>query len=121
MVTFIIWAIVLVIFGGGVFICGKNLFSGTGGEKARSVIAIILGIITFSVVYGWFESIGWCLFFSGLVVGLVSIGGEGATGGGGWKPNPGPTFTEALVDTYCEYELQKQATKDAIRELDEGR
>ena len=120
MVTFIIWAIVIVIFGGGVFLCGVNLFSGTGGEKVQSVIAIILGIITFSVVYGWFESIGWCLFFSGLVVGLVSLGDKGEPAGGR-SSNPGPTFTEALVDTYCEYELQKQATKDAIRELDEGR
>lgn len=120
MVTFIIWSIVIIIFGGGIFLCIANLVSGSGGEKAQSVIAIILGIITFSIVYKWFESIGWCLFFSGAVIGLVSLGDKGEPAGGR-SSKTGPTFTEALVDTYCEYELQKQATKDAIRELDEGR
>lgn len=113
--TFIIWAIVIVIFGGGVFICGMNLISGTGGEKVQSVIAIILGIITFSVVYGWFESIGWCLFFSGLVVGLVSLGDKGEPA----KTNePGPIgrFAEGYVEGYIQKEITKEAVKEAIRE-----
>lgn len=119
MVTVIIWAIVIIIFGGGVFLCGANLVSGSSGEKVRSIISIILGIITFFIVYRWFKSIGWCLFFSGLVIGLVS-GADGEPVRGRER-KPGPTFTEAWVDTYCEYELQKQATKDAIKELEEGR
>lgn len=115
MVTFIIWAIVIVIFGGGVFICGMNLFSGTGGEKVRSIIAIILGIITFSVVYGWFESIGWCLFFSGLVVGLVSLGDK-VEPARTREPGPIGRFAEGYVEGYIQKEITKEAVKEAIRE-----
>lgn len=113
--TFIIWAIVIIIFGGGVFLCGANLISGSEGEKARSVIAIVLGIITFFCVYSWFESIGWCLFFSGLVVGLVSLGDKGEPAKAK-KPGPIGKFAEGYVEGYIQKEITKEAVKEAIRE-----
>jgi len=113
MITFIIWAIVIIIFGGGVFLCGMDLISGTGEEKAQSVIAIILGIIIFSVVYSWFESIGWCLFFSG--IGLISVCGKGEPAK---TKEPGPIgrFAEGYIEGYIQKEITKEAVKEALRE-----
>lgn len=115
MITFIIWVVVFFIFGGGLFLCGMNLFTGSGWDKARAIIGLILGGITFYYVYGWLESIGWCLFFSGLVVGMLSLGNQGEPA----KPRePGPIeqFAEGYVQGYIQKELTKEAVKEALRE-----
>ena len=115
MINFILWAIVIIIFGGGIFLCGMNLFTGNGWEKARSVIGLILGAITFYYVWGWFESIGWCLFFSGMVVGLLSAGSQEEPVR---KKEPGAIgrFTEGYVEGYIQKEITKEAVKEALRE-----
>lgn len=110
-----LWAAAIFFFGGGIILCICDFTEGSGGKIAKGVIAIILGIITFVTVYSWLDSIVWCLIFSGMVIGYVANFGDDEV-----QPAPQKErkygFTDALVDTYCEYELTKAAVKDAIEE-----
>ena len=71
LITIVIWIVAIFLFGGGVFLCGVNLFTGNGWEKFWAVVAIILGVIAFTKLYTWLESIVWCLMGSGIVLGLI--------------------------------------------------
>ena len=119
LVTITIWAAAIFLFGGGLILCGVNLFTGKGWRKFWAVVALILGVIAFNKLYAWLDSIVWCLLLTGVVLCVVGNLAD--------EPQNPPEkekkygLTDAILDTYCEYELQKQATKDAIRELDEGR
>ena len=110
------WVVAIFLFLGGIFICIGNLLQGTGLEKCMASIALILGIVTFFWMYDWARSIAWCLLTSGLVFGFVA----GLFSDSGER-NPSSEekydFGDAYLDAYAEYQLQKQATKDAIKEL----
>lgn len=106
----------LILFGGGIIMCIINLCSGTGWNKFCSILGIILGAATFICMYNWMESILWCMLISGLVLSLTTIGLAGKDTSDPPPRRSGPTFAEAYLDSYCEYELTKAAVKDAIKE-----
>ena len=109
------WVFAIFLFLCGIIFCIANLITGSGWQKFMAGIAVTLGIITFFYTYNWSGSIAWCLLTTGLVLGFVS----GAFSGTNEKAPPKEKkygFTDAYLDTYCEYQLTKQAVKDAIRE-----
>lgn len=112
--TIAIWAVAIFLFGGGLFLCGMHLFTGNGWEKLWSVVAIILGVIVFTRLYAWLDSVVWCLMLTGIVLGVVGNLGSKETE----PPQKEKKYdlTDAILDTACEYELTKAAVKDAIRE-----
>lgn len=109
------WVVAIFLFLGGIFLCVGNLIHGNGLEKIMAGIALILGVVTFFLMYDWAGSVAWCLLTSGLVFGFVA----GLFSDKGEKPQTEEKygFPEAYLDSYCEYQLTKQATKDAIKEL----
>ncbi len=118
LITIVLWAAAIFLFGGGLFLCFSNLFKGKGWEKFWAIVAMILGVIVFNRLYAWLDSIVWCLILTGMVIAFVADIGSNKL-----QPAPvkekGPSLTDAIVDTYCEYELTKAAVKDAIRESKE--
>lgn len=116
--TIAVWAIAIFLFAGGIIICIANIISGDGLEKVLAVIALILGAYTFFRVYEWLDSIVWCLLATGLVTGLVSgaFSGHEEHPSGSKEPGLIDTFTGGLVEGYTQYEITKQAVKDANRE-----
>ncbi len=118
LITIVIWLVAIFLFGGGLLICIGNLIGGGGFEKFMAVLGIILGIVAFSCIYSWFESIVWCLMGSGIVLGLIGNAGSDSEEKAPKKEEK-YGFGKALVDTYCEYELTKAAVKDAIKESKE--
>ncbi len=119
-ITIAIWAVAIFLFGGGLFICGMNLLKGNGWKKFWAVIAIILGIITFTKLYAWLDSLVWCFLLTGVVLELVGNAGSNETQNVPQKEKK-YGFSDALVDAYVEQEVIKEATKKAIRELENER
>lgn len=110
------WVVAIFLFLGGIVMCIGNLIQGNGWEKSMAFIALILGVVTFFLMYNWAGSIAWCLLTSGLVFGFVAglFSDKVET-----TPSREPKYDlgDAYLDAYAEYQLQKQATKDAIKEL----
>lgn len=113
------WAIAILIFVGGiVFLIGMFIDS-SGWTKFMGVVAAVVGVVVFFVVYSWLDSIGVSLFATGAVLALF---------GGGKSVTESPTQSaerqygvgDAVMDTLCEYELAKAAAKEAIRESKEN-
>lgn len=118
LITIAIWAVAIFLFVGGIILCVGDLISGNGWKKLKAAIAILLGIYVFYKMYIWLDSMVWCFLGAGFVLGLISEIGSGEQAPQKEKKYG---FGDAYLDAYCEYELQKQATKDAIRELEERR
>lgn len=120
LITIVIWVVAIFLFGGGLFLCGMNLFTGNGWQRLWAVVAIILGVIAFTKLYAWLDSVVWCLLLTGIVLGVVGNVGSN-------EPQSAPRkekkygFGDALVDAYVEQEVIKEATKKAIRELENER
>ena len=117
LITIALWAAAIFLFGGGLFLCGMNLFTGNGWQKFWAVVAVILGIIAFSKLYAWLDSVVWCLLLTGIVLGVVGNLGSNEQQSVPQKEKK-YGFGDALVDAYVEQEVIKEATKKAIRELE---
>lgn len=119
-ITIIFWAVAIFLFGGGLILCGVNLFKGNSWQKFWAIVAIILGVIAFTKLYAWLDSIVWCLILTGIVLGVVGNLGSN-------EPQNAPQkekkygLGDALVDAYVEQQVIKEATKEAIRELENER
>ena len=120
LITIVIWAVAIFLFGGGLFLCGMNLFTGNGWQKFWAVVAIILGVIAFTKLYAWLDSVVWCLILTGIVLGVIGNLGSSEQQNAPQKEKK-YGFGNALVDAYVEQEVIKEATKKAIRELDNER
>lgn len=120
LITIVIWAVAIFLVGGALLFCFDNLIHGSGGRKFLTVIAIILGVYIFSRVYDWCGSVVWSLIISSIVLATVAEAGSGRL-----KKAPRKEkkygFGDALVDAYVEQEVIKEATKKAIRELENER
>ena len=113
--TICFWAVTLFLFLGGIITCIANFLSGDGGKIFWAVVAIILAIFVFFLVYDWLDSIAWCLLVTGMVLVFVAnIGSDETESTPTRKQEYG--LSDAILDTYCEYELTKAAVKDAIKE-----
>ena len=120
LITIVIWAVAIFLFGGGLFLCGMNLFTGNGWQKFWSVFAVILGVIAFSKLYAWLDSVVWCLLLTGIVLGVIGNLGSNDQHRAPQKEKK-YGLGDALVDAYVEQEAIKDATKKAIRELENER
>lgn len=87
-------------------------------HPGQAVIAIILGIVSVVIVRhlggGFWITTAVAGFF--LSAGFLGDGGGSSGSTSNTQVERGTTLTDAIVDTYCEYELAKAAAKDAIRE-----
>lgn len=120
LITIVLWVLAILLFGGGLFLCGMNLFTGNGWQKFWAVAAIILGIIAFTKLYDWLNSLVWCLILTGIVLVVVgNISSDGSQNAPRKEKKYG--LGDALVDAYVEQEVIKEATKKAIRELEDER
>lgn len=120
LITIVIWAVAIFLFGGGLFLCGMNLFTGNGWQKFWAVVAIILGVIAFTKLYAWLDSVVWCLLLTGIVLGVIGNLGSNEQQSAPQKEKK-YGLGDALVDAYVEQEVIKEATKKAIRELENER
>lgn len=123
LLDFLGWAVAIASFILGI-ICWIGMFIDTNGWiKFIGVITIIIGIVVFWRVYVWMESVGVCLFATGFLLGMIGAGANSnTTADKGSSPRYTEkeyTVTNAILDTYCEYELMKEAAKSAIRESKE--
>lgn len=76
LITIVLWGIAILLFGGGLFLCGMNLFTGNGWEKFWAVVAVILGVVVFTKLYAWLDSLVWCLMLTGIELGVVGMAGS---------------------------------------------
>ena len=120
LITIAIWAVAIFLTGGALLFCFDNLIHGSGGRKILTVIAIILGVYIFCRVYDWCGSIVWSLIISSIVLATVSEAGSGRLKDAPQKEKK-YGLGDALVDAYVEQEVIKEATKKAIRELENER
>ena len=120
LITIIIWAVAIFLFGGGLFLCGMNLFTGNGWQKFWAVVAVILGVVAFTKLYTWLDSVVWCLLLTGIVLGVIGNLGSNEQQSAPQKEKK-YGLGDALVDAYVEQEVIKEATKKAIRELENER
>jgi len=120
LVTIAIWVVAILLFGGGLILCGVNLFTGNGWQKFWAVVAFILGVIAFTKLYAWLDSIVWCLLLTGIVLGVIGNLGANEQQSAPQKEKK-YGLGDALVDAYVEQEVIKEATKKAIRELENER
>ena len=120
LITIVIWAAAILLFGGGLILCGTNLFTGTGWQKFWAIVAIISGVIAFTKLYAWLDSVVWCLLFTGIVLWVIGNFGSNEQQNAPQKERE-YGFGDALIDAYVEQEVIKEATKKAIRELENER
>jgi len=119
LITFAFWAAAIFLFVGGIICCIKQIFSGSGFEKFLAILAIGLSVFAFIRVYAWLDSILWSMLISGIILSTLGLGGSGEETDKAPRTRSGPSVADAIIDTYCEYELTKAAVKDAIRESKE--
>ena len=115
LITIVIWIVAIFLFGGGLFICGMNLFTGSGWEKFWAVVAIILGIIVFTKFYAWLESVVWCLMGSGIVLGLVGNVVADSKEEPAPQKQKEPGFIRQLTGRILEDEREIAIIEEAIR------
>lgn len=122
LIDVIAWAVAIIVFAFGIFGLVGMFIETNGWIKFVGVIAAILGVVAFWRVYVWMESVGFSLFATGFVWGIFGFGADSEP----HKKENTPQqveqpygITDAVLDTYCEYELTKEAAKAAIRELKE--
>lgn len=112
------WAVAIFLFVFGVIICIGNLVKGTVLEQIMAIIAVILGIFTFFLMYDWSGSIAWCLLTSGLVFGFVA--GIFSDKGKEIQPRGNKYgLSDAFLDAYVEEKVIEEAVTNAIRKSKE--
>lgn len=115
LITIVIWAAAIFLFGGGLFLCGMNLFTGNGWQKFWAVVAIILGIITFTKLYAWLDSVVWCLLLTGIVLGVIGNLGSNEPQETTTKTPKGPGIIETLADQAIKDQRDIAIVEEAIR------
>ncbi len=109
----VLWWVVAILFCVfGVFTAISMFIDSSTWKKIWAVIIIIISAFVFARSYAWLESISFSLFASGGLLCLLS--GEYKDTSPKRERKPGAL--DAIVDTLCEYEMIKDATKEAIRE-----
>lgn len=115
LITIIFWAIAIFLFGGGLFLCGMNLFKGNGWQKFWAVVAVILGVIAFVKLCDWLDSIVWCLILTGIVLGVVGNLGSNEPQSTTMKETRKPGVIETLADQYIQDQRDIAIVEEAIR------
>lgn len=115
LITIVIWAAAIFLFGGGLFLCGMNLFTGNGWQKFWAIVAIILGVIAFTKLYAWLDSIVWCLLLTGIVLGVIGNLGSNEPQETTVKEPKGPGVIETLADQYIKDQRDIAIVEEAIR------
>ena len=109
------WTVTIFLTVGGVVLIVGKLTSPSGWDKFMAVIAMIAAAFTFFKTYEWLDSIPWSLLFTGCVVAII-LGESTGTDRRPARREREYGLSDAIIDTYCEYELTKAAVKEAIRE-----
>lgn len=115
LLTIIIWAAAIFLFGGGLFLCGMNLFKGSGLQKFWAVVAIFLGAIAFSRLYAWLDSVAWCLILTGIVLGVVGNLGSNEPQNTPRKEHKEPGVIQTLTDQAIKDQRDIAIVEEAIR------
>lgn len=115
LITIVIWAAAIFLFGGGLFLCGMNLFTGNGWQKFWAIVAIILGVIAFTKLDAWLDSIVWCLLLTGIVLGVIGNLGSNEPQETTVKEPKGPGVIETLADQYIKDQRDIAIVEEAIR------
>ena len=115
LITIVFWAIAIFLFGGGLFLCGMNLFTGNGWQKFWAVVAIILGVIAFSKLYAWLDSVVWCLILTGIVLGVIGNLGANEPQEATTKTPKEPGVIEKLADQAIKDQRDIAIVEEAIR------
>lgn len=115
LITIVIWVVAILLFGGGLFLCGMNLFTGTGWQKFWAVVAIILGIIAFTKLYPWLGSLVWCLLLTGIVLGVIGNLGSNETQETTTKNSKSYSVIEKLADQAIKDQRDIAIVEEAIR------
>lgn len=115
LITIAIWAVAIFLFGGGLFLCGMNLFTGNGWKKFWAIAAIILGVIAFIKLYAWLDSAVWCLLLTGIVLGVIGNLGSNEPQETTTKAPKGPGIIETLADQAIKDQRDIAIVEEAIR------
>ena len=115
LITIVIWAAAIFFFGGGILLCGLNLFTGNGWQRFWAVVAIILGVIAFIKLYAWLDSVVWCLLLTGIVLVLVGNFGSDEQKETTTQVPKGPGVLETLADQYIKDQRDIAIAEEAIR------
>lgn len=115
LITIVIWAVAIFLFGGGLFLCGMNLFAGNGWQKFWAVVAIVLGVVAFTKLYAWLDSVVWCLILAGIVLGVIGNLGSNEPKKATTKTQKGPGVIETLADQAIKDQRDIAIVEEAIR------
>ena len=115
LITIAIWAVAIFLFGGGLFLCGMNLFTGNGWQKFWAIVAIVLGVIAFTKLYAWLDSVVWCLILTGGVLGVVGNLGSNEQQNAPKEERRGPGVIETLADQAIKDQRDIAIVEEAIR------
>lgn len=117
-INFILWIVSIVVALLSIF-CWIGMFVDTSGlKKFFGAVAAILGFVVFYYVYLWSKSIRLAMF---AVSFLLYVFGTADKQEPAEKRTSQGGFGQALWSSYCQYNLVKQAHKDAERELEQER
>lgn len=115
LITIVLWGVTILLFGGGLFLCGMNLFTGNGWEKFWAVVAVILGVVVFTKLYAWLDSLVWCLMLTGIELGVVGMAGSNKSQNTTKKEEKGPGILETLADQAIQDQRDIAIVQEAIR------
>lgn len=118
LIDFIGWVVAIVFFAGGIICTIGDFLDGDGLEIFLGIVSIIAGIIVFIVVYNWLESIGVCLFATGLVMCIISLAAQNTPSNSGsttQAPKSSGGFIDELQKEYWEREKIASAVEKGIR------
>ncbi len=113
-ITIVVWVFAVFIFLGAIMCCIDNFISRDGWRIFRGILAVILGVTVFCKVYGWLESIPFCMMFGGGVAYFISGAGEKSAQE---KPRTEKQYGlgQAFLDAYIEEKVIEEAVTNAIR------
>lgn len=114
LITIALWGAAIFLFGGGIILCGVNLFKGNGWQRFWAIVAIILAIIVFTKLYNWLDSLVWCLFLTGGVLCLVGNAADDQQTTPAKEPRE-PGFIERLADQAAQDQRDIAIVEEAIR------
>lgn len=115
LITIALWAAAIFLFGGGIILCGSNLFKGNGWQKFWAIVAIVLGVVAFTKLYAWLDSIVWCLMLTGIVLCTIGNLGSNEPQETTTKAPKGPGVIETLADQMAQDQRDIAIVEEAIR------
>lgn len=115
LITIALWAAAIFLFGGGIILCGSNLFKGNGWQKFWAIVAIVLAVVAFTKLYAWLDSIVWCLMLTGIVLCVIgNLGSNEPQTTKTEKPKQ-PGVIETLVDQAVQDQRDIAIVEEALR------